>query len=127
MYQQSGVPMKKMIILIGLVFTFSATAGSIQRMTVTDMAPVEDMYASFEIVTPKYDKVILDCQSFINGMNFYKNKKIVHAIRMVDYDTCSNVYDFIDQSLKQKKAICMEIEEGSSSLNLSNDEASECQ
>lgn len=119
--------MKKMIILIGLIFTVSATAGSIQKMTVTDLLPVEDMYASFEIVTPKYEKVVLDCQSFINGMNFYKNQKIIHSIRMVDYDTCGNVHDFIGQSIQQNKAICMEIEEGNTTLNLSNDEASECQ
>jgi hypothetical protein len=85
------------------------------------------MYASFEVITPKYERVILDCQSFINGMTFYNDKKIVREIKMINYSDCSNVHDFIEQSKQNKKEVCMEIEVESNTLNLSNDEASACQ
>ena len=119
--------MKKVIILVGLLSVFMVKAETFQRMPVLALVPVENMYASFEVQTPKYEKIILDCQSFVNGMTFYNNKKIVHEIKMVNYDDCTNVYDFISQSYLDKKTVCMEIGEESSALNLSNDEASACQ
>lgn len=119
--------MKKMMILVGLLSAFTIKAETYQRSPVVGMLPVENMYASFEVLTPKYDKVILDCQSFINGMTFYNNMKVVHDVRMVNYDDCNNVYDFISQSRAANKPICLEIEVQSNVINLSNDEASACQ
>jgi hypothetical protein len=119
--------MKKVIVLVGLVSAFNIKAETYQRAPILEIIPIDNMYASFEILTPKYDKVILDCQSFINGMTFYNDKKIVHEIKMVNYSDCSNVYNFIYQSKQEKKSICMEIEEESNTLNLSNDEAPACQ
>jgi hypothetical protein len=119
--------MKKVIILVGLLGAFTIQAETFQKMPVLGLVPVENMYASFEVLTPKYEKIILDCQSFVNGMTFYNNKKIVHEIKMVNYEDCSNVYDFISQSNQDKKPVCMEIGEEGSALNLSNDEASACQ
>jgi hypothetical protein len=119
--------MKKVIILVGLLSAFTIQAETFQRVQVTGLLPVVDMYAAFEITTPKYEKVILDCQSFINGMTFYNNKKTEREIKMVDYGTCEDVYDFISQSIQDKKSVCMEIGEEKNTLSLSNDEAAECQ
>lgn len=119
--------MKKMIILVGLLSTLSIKAETYQRTPVLGLRPVDNMYASFEILTPKYEKIILDCQSYINGMTFYNNKEIVREIKMVNYSDCSNVYNFISQSQQDDKSVCMEIEEEGNSLNLSNDEESDCQ
>lgn len=119
--------MKKIIILVGLLSVFSVQAETYQKVAVTELVPLANMYAAFEIVTPKYEKIILDCQSFINGMNFYNNKKIVREIKMINYTDCNNVYDFISQSQEAKQPVCMEIEEESNTLSLSNDEAVDCQ
>lgn len=119
--------MKKVIVLVGLLSAFTIKAETYQKMPVLGLVPVENMYASFEIQTSKYEKVILDCQSFVNGMTFYNDKKIVHEIKMINYEDCSNVYDFISQSNQDKKPVCMEIGLKDSTLNLSNDEASACQ
>lgn len=119
--------MKKMIILVGLLSTIGIKAETYQRTPVLGLRPVDNMYASFEILTPKYERIILDCQSFINGMTFYKGEEIIREIKMVNYTDCSNVYHFINQSQQDDKAICMEIGEEQNTLNLSNDEESDCQ
>lgn len=119
--------MKKLIVLIGILGAFSASAENYQRMQVTALTPVENMYAAFEIKSSKYEKIVLDCQSFVHNMSFYVNKKVTREIRMVNYNDCESVYDFINQSLQDKKAVCMEIEKKSSTVNLSNDEAADCQ
>jgi hypothetical protein len=119
--------MKKLIILVGLTFTFTLKAETYQRMPIMGLVPVKNMYASFKIFTPKYDKIILDCQSFINGMTFFHHKKIVREIKMVNYTDCGDVHDFIEQSKINKEPVCLEIEEESNTLNLSNSAASDCQ
>lgn len=119
--------MKQLIILVGLACTLTLKAETYQRVPITGLAPVENMYASFKIITSKFDKVILDCQSFINGMTFYQRKKIVREIKMINYTDCSDIHDFIEQSELNKQPICMEIEKESNTLNLSNLGAADCQ
>ncbi|MDO9183308.1 MAG: hypothetical protein Q7U04_12920 [Bacteriovorax sp.] len=119
--------MKKLIIVVGLSGAFSVMAETYQRTPILGLAPQANMYASYEVITNKFEKVVLDCQGFINGMRFYNDKKLIREIRMVDYGTCEYLYDFINQSQKDNKAVCMEIEEESNSLNLSNNEVIDCQ
>jgi len=119
--------MKKVIILVGLTLSFSLRAESYQRSPISEFKEIENMYAAFEVVTPKYEKVILDCQSFIHGMNFYYEGQLVREIKMVNYSDCESVAEFIGQSLENHLPVCMEIEEESNALNFSNDEADYCQ
>lgn len=119
--------MKKMIILVGLMSSLLAKAETFQRTPVLGVIALDNMYAAYEVLTPKYEKIILDCQSFIHGMNFYNDSKIVREIKMVDYGNCENVYDFISQSKEENKSVCMEVAEESNTITLSNDEASDCQ
>ena len=119
--------MKKMIILVGLLSAFTIKAEDYARTPATELIPLENTYAMFEVKTPKFEKVILDCQSFINGMSFYNDQKKVYDIRMVDYETCKNVYDFISQSKSDKLDVCIEIDGEENSVNLSNESSADCQ
>jgi len=119
--------MKKMIILVGLLSAFTIKAETYLRVPVSDLTPVENMYASFEVQTPKFEKVILDCQSLIHELSFYQSSKVIRKIRMVDYFTCENIHNFIVQSKMENKSVCMEVAEESNALTLSNDDASDCQ
>jgi hypothetical protein len=119
--------MKKVIILIGILSAFAIKAETYIRTPAYEISGAENMYAGFNIKTSKFDKVFLDCQSLVHSMNFYIDKKIVHKTKMVDYNSCDNISNFIYQSLEKDKSVCIEIEVESKSINLSNDEASDCQ
>jgi hypothetical protein len=119
--------MKKVIVLVGLFISMAASAGTFQKTAVTELVPIQNMYAAFELVTPKYDQVLLDCQSFVNGLSFYKNKLKVHEVKMVNYSDCGEVYNFINQSLTDKEPVCLQLEDGKNAVSLSNDGPTDCQ
>lgn len=120
-----GVIMKKVIVLVGFFLAFKLSAGIYERTLILDYIPVPNMEQSFEIKTAKFDKVILDCQSFITGMNFYKNNKVAHFIYLDAYYDCPNMHAFISDSIEEKKPVCLDIEMESKSLTVSNE--SDCQ
>lgn len=111
--------MKKLIFLVGLLGTIGLRAETRERAQVLDYTQVPNMEYSFEIKTSKFDKVILDCQSFITGMNFYNQDKVVHSIYLDAYSDCPNMHNFINESLNAKKPVCLEVED--STLTVSND------
>ena len=123
--QIAGYIVKKVITLVGLLVAFGLKAETYERTLVKGYIPVPNMDYSFEIKTSKYDKVILDCQSFITGMNFYKNKKLVHGIYLDAYSDCPDMNNYITNSLADKMPICLEIETESNTLTVSNE--SDCQ
>ena len=118
--------MKKMIILVGFMCAFNLKAETYDKALVHGYSQVPGMDFAFEIKTNTFQKVILDCQSFVTGMNFYNDNKIVHSIYLDAYGDCQNMYSFINDSLKQKKAVCLQIANSSSSMTVSN-EAEDCQ
>jgi len=117
--------MKKVIVLVSLLVAFGLKAETYERTLVKRYIAVPNMDYSFEIKTSKYDKVILDCQSFVTGMNFYKNKKLVHGIYLDAYSDCPDMHTFITHSLTEKMPVCLEIETESNTLTVSNE--SDCQ
>ncbi|MGZ3786909.1 MAG: hypothetical protein ACXVLQ_00215 [Bacteriovorax sp.] len=112
--------MKKVIILVGLLTAFGAQAETYERTLVKDYIPVPSMDFAFEIKTSKFQKVILDCQSFVTGMNFYNDKKVVHSFYLDAYGDCQNMHDFIKGSKEKNLPVCLEIETESNSLTVSN-------
>ena len=113
--------MKKMIVLVGFLFAFGLKAETYDRTLVEGYTQVPGMDCAFEIQTPKFQKVILDCQSFITGINFYNDKKVVHSIYLDAYGDCQNTFDFISTSLGQNKPVCLEIATDTKTLTISND------
>jgi hypothetical protein len=117
--------MKKMIILVGFLMSFGLKAETYERTVVENYSPVQNMDYSFEIKSNKFDKVILDCQSFITGMSFYNDKKLVHGIYLDAYSDCPNMHNFITESIADHQPVCLEIELESNTLTVSNE--SDCQ
>ena len=114
-----------MIVLVGFLMSFGLKAETYERTVVENYSPVQNMDYSFEIKSNKFDKVILDCQSFITGMSFYKDKKLVHGIYLDAYSDCPNMHNFITESIAEHQPVCLEIELESNTLTVSNE--SDCQ
>jgi hypothetical protein len=113
--------MKRLIILVGLLSAFTLKAETYERTLVQDYTRVPNMDYSFEIKTDKFDKVILDCQSFITGINFYKKNKLAHGIYLDAYSECPEMHSFINDSRAKGEPVCLEIEVESNSLTVSNE------
>jgi hypothetical protein len=113
--------MKKVIILLGIFFSFTLKAETYERTLMQDYKPVTDMDFAFEIKTSRYQKVVLDCQSFITGMTFYKNNKPVHSIYLDAYGDCQNMHTFLQDSFSKKIPVCLEVETENQTLTVSND------
>jgi hypothetical protein len=114
-----------MIVLVGLLGALTLKAESIDRVKMLDYIPVEHMNYAFEVKTSKFEKVILDCQSFITGMNFYNNKKVVHSIYLDAYGDCQNMHNFLMESKNSNIPVCLEVEGESRTLTVSNED--DCQ
>lgn len=73
----------------------------------------------------KFDRVVLDCQSFIHGLNFYKQNtegKIDIFFKFyLDSNECLEIYQFIDESLTNRKHACIELDSYSNEYYLSNE------
>ena len=115
--------MKKMIILVGFLTAFGLKAETYDRVLMEDYIPVPNMDFSFEIKTAKFDKVILDCQSFVTGINFYKNKKVVHNIYLDAYGDCENMHNFLKESKEKNLSVCLQVANESNTLTVSNVES----
>jgi len=115
-----------MIILVGLLSAFGLKAQTYDRTLVNDYVPVKNMDFAFEVKTSKFQKVILDCQSFVTGMTFYNNKKVIHSIYLDAYGDCQDMHKFLYESKNQKLPVCLQVEVESNSLTVSNEEL-DCQ
>lgn len=115
-----------MIILVGLLSAFALKAQTYDRTLMNDYVPVKSMDFAYEVKTSKFDKVILDCQSFITGMTFYNNKKVVHSIYLDAYGDCQDMHTFLNESKNTKTPVCLQVEVESNSLTVSNEEI-DCQ
>lgn len=113
--------MKKLIVLVGLSLAFTLQAETLERTLMQDYRPVANMDFAFEIKTSFYTKIILDCQSFVTGMTFYKDKKVAHSIYLDAYGDCQNMHNYLQDSFTKKIPVCLEIETESNQLTVSHD------
>jgi hypothetical protein len=113
--------MKKLIVLLGLSLAFGIKAETFEKTLMEDYTPVANMDFAFEIKTARYEKVILDCQSFITGINFYKNKKVIHSIYLDAYGDCQNMHDYLNESKQNKEPVCLELDVEKNALTVSHD------
>lgn len=118
--------MKKLIAMLGLMIAINIRAEDLERVLLRDYAKVPDMDFSYEISTSAYQKVILDCQSFITGINFYNNGKVIHSFYLDAYGQCQDAHQFITFSRENHLPVCLEIDSKANQLNLSND-SNDCQ
>lgn len=114
-----------MISMIGLMLSMTvvAQAGELIKMPMLDLVST-DMDYVFEVKTNKFDKVILDCQSFITGMSF-SNSGDVKSNIYLDMFMCEEMVTFLQESKRDKLPVCIGLDTEYQSLEISR-EVDEC-
>lgn len=79
-----------------------------EEVKVSSMKVVEGMDRSFSLKTNLNEKVILDCQSFIQGLTFGENGS--SSLYMMDAHECENLYSNMRESFKKRQKHCIEID-----------------
>ena len=83
-----------------------------------------DMDYVFEVKTNKFDKVILDCQSFITGMSF-SNKGVEKSNVFLDMFMCDELVTFLQDSKRESLPVCIGLDDEYNELIISR-EVAEC-
>lgn len=117
--------MKKMISMIGLLvsMTVVAKAGELIKMPMQDLVST-DMDYVFEVKTNKFDKVILDCQSFITGMSF-SNGGVMKSDVYLDMFMCEEMVTFFQESKRDNLPVCIGLDDEYQQLVITR-EVDEC-
>ena len=116
--------MKKMILMVGLLMSITTvSAGEMVRMPMQDFLPT-DMDYMFEVKTTKFDKVILDCQSFITGISF-SNGGVVKSNIFLDIYMCEDLKNFLEESKREDLPVCIGLDHENQELEISR-EVEEC-
>lgn len=92
--------------LLMLLVSFPLTAGVLK---VSRMKNEPSMDRSFILKTQLDDKVLLDCQSFLQGI--YIGPRNGGAFFMMEPDECEALHNNIRGSLRKFKKHCIEIED----------------
>ncbi len=118
--------MKKMIVLIGLLMSVTtvASAGEIIKMPMQDYVATPDMDYVYEIKTTKFDKVLLDCQSFITGMSF-SNNGVQKSTVYLDMFMCEDLVQYLSESKKNGDPVCIGLDDEAQEIYITR-ETDEC-
>lgn len=119
--------MKKLSFLVLLtLISFNSFANETLKMQLLDYKQGE-LDHSLELVTTSidFDKIVLDCHSFITGMNFMKEGYSKSEIYL-DMFTCESTFELILESKKENKPLCIELDPINNSLTFSRKTAN-CQ
>lgn len=96
--------MKTALLVLLLSFPLMADV-----LTVSGMKNEPGMHQSFLLKTQLEEKVLLDCQSFMNGI--YIGPRDSGLFFMLDSSECQSLYNNIRGSLKKFKKHCIDIED----------------
>lgn len=105
------------IVLIWGLMTF---VHSDDKIRVEKMAPTT-FEAMFDLVGSKaYDKITLDCQSFIHGVSLYKGS---HQIKhyYLEIDECSDLYTLLRDRSEQGVVSCLSLMEAPRKISVGDD------
>ncbi|MBC7429347.1 MAG: hypothetical protein H7336_12085 [Bacteriovorax sp.] len=118
--------MKKMIVLIGIIMSVTTvSAGEIVKMPLLDYSPTDGMDYVFNIKTTKFDKVILDCQSFITGMDF-SNKEVLKSHVPLDMFMCEDLVKYLEDSKTNGEPVCIGLDDGNKELYFTRETGDDC-
>lgn len=114
--------MKKLTVLIALlaVNVASAAPEALLRMPVLDFIDTDRDYV-YEIKTSAFDKVELDCQSFITGMSFIQSDEVKNNVYIDAYE-CEGMVNFFKQSKADGVPVCLELDTDQNALMISEGE-----
>lgn len=113
-----------MIVLIGLLMSVSAISGEIVRTPMLDFTPTKEMDYIYEIKTTKFDKVMLDCQSFITGMTFTSGESKSNVY--IDAYMCEEMISYLQESKDNNLPVCLGLDSEYQELYLTRDEGESC-
>ncbi len=117
--------MKKMIILVGFIMSFTASADTIFT-PMLDFKANEEMGHIFDIKTTKFKSVTLDCQSFITGIIFEEKNGLKHSFYL-DMFQCDEAYKFFSEAKSGSIPVCLGVDTDNNELIITNDEEKNCQ
>lgn len=111
--------------MVGLLVSLTSIskADEFIKMPMQDLI-VTDMDYIYEIKTTKFDKVILDCQSFITGMNF-SNAGVVKSNVYLNMFECEEMVTFLLESKENSEPVCLGLDADNNQLLITR-ETDEC-
>ncbi|MBY0413130.1 MAG: hypothetical protein K2Q18_03145 [Bdellovibrionales bacterium] len=119
--------MKKMIILIGLSFSLQTVfAGEVVKMPMQDFTPTDGMDYIFNIKTTKFEKVVLDCQSFITGMSF-SSGGVEKSNIYLDMFMCEEMVSYLSESQRENLPVCIGLDSENQELYITREEGKDCE
>jgi len=99
--------MRKLIGLLTLLFV-SLTQASTLDVQVENYINTDFDYM-FEIKNKNFKKVVLDCQSFINGVNLYGDQD-EHAVLVLDIGECEHIHFSIIEAMEKESPVCLSLD-----------------
>ncbi|MDD0851462.1 hypothetical protein HBN50_00075 [Halobacteriovorax sp. GB3] len=97
-------------IVLGLcLFASISSYGQELSFNVEKYQPTEFDYM-FEIQNKNFEKVTLDCQSFINGLDFRNDKNEQIALFMLDIAECEDIHHRIKSIQSENKMACIDLD-----------------
>ena len=115
-----------MIVLVGLLMSVStvASAGEIIKMPMQDYFATPEMDYVYEIKTNKFDKVLLDCQSFITGISFHNNG-VQKSNVYLDMFMCEELIQYLSESKRDNLPVCIGLDDEAQEIYITR-ETDEC-
>ncbi|MCM2349170.1 MAG: hypothetical protein NDI69_04060 [Bacteriovoracaceae bacterium] len=95
--------------LLGLVLSLSSLNSYAAEIRVKRMHQDGELERSFVLSTNLPDKVVLDCQSFIQGLRIGEKENAI--IYMLDPYECESVQERVRKSLRRLQNHCIDVEE----------------
>lgn len=99
---------RTLILLFTLLFTGNTLAYDL-NIKVDKYTPTDFEYM-FKISNSKYSKIILDCQSFINEIRFYKDDATMLGNFMLDIQECEEIHFSIIELQDAGKKSCLKLD-----------------
>lgn len=94
--------------LIGLVLIFSVFNVFAEEIRVSKMTKDGDLERSFVLKTNLPEKVVIDCQSFVQGLRIGEYEEAYTFL--LDPEECDGLQQRIRNSLRKFKRHCIEVE-----------------
>ncbi len=116
--------MKKMIVLVGFILSFTASADTILS-PMLDFNAREGWEQIFEIKTAKFKSVTMDCQSLFHGIELVEMNGKKHDFSL-DMFQCEAAWIFFSEAKRDSVPVCLGVDTESNELLVNNDEAKDC-
>lgn len=98
-----------MKLLLGFIILFSSIEAFTEQVKVSAMSPDGEMDRSFVLTTSFPEKVVLDCQSFIQGLRIGEQEQATFFI--MDPNDCEGMQNRVHNSLILNQLHCIDVDQ----------------